>query len=200
MKRTLEFLPCFLIFLVIGLVTSCSSGVSEKEFLTKFKTLSDNRIQFRKNMKALGDSSFTHKSYARLILEVAEADTVLDPVFGPAYAAYNDSIRQDLKSGKNYFESQFIKNKPMIGQWEKNEMKLDQMVEQIKSGDLSEREGMDSIETVQARLVKLIHQSDSLVKISTDRYWKFRNTNAEYLYNMKNLRILFANELYKRKK
>jgi hypothetical protein len=35
----------------------CGSSVDEKEFLGKFSELSNRRIQFRLNMKALGDST-----------------------------------------------------------------------------------------------------------------------------------------------
>ena len=68
--------------------------------------------------------------------------------------------------------------------------------EKMKAGDISEMEGMDSISHVQKTLQGYIHRSDSLVKTSTDRYWKFRNTYAEYQYNLRNLRMLYANELY----
>lgn len=178
------------------LLFSCNTEVSEKEFLEKFKAMSDERITFRKNMKALGDSSFAHKRYARNILEEVNADTILDKVFSPSYAAYNDSIRNEMAMGKSYFEQQFVKNKPMIGDWERTEMNLDRLVEKMKAGDLSEKDGLDSISLVQKTLQGYIHRSDSLVKTSTDRYWKFRNTYAEYLYNMRNLRMLYANELY----
>jgi hypothetical protein len=185
-----------LLLCLFQLLFSCNTEVSEKEFLEKFKAMSDERIKFRRNMKALGDSSFAHKRYAQTILNNVYADTVLDKVFLPSYTAYNDSIRNDLAAGKSYFEEQFIKNKPMIGDWERTEMNLDRLVEKIKAGDLSERDGLDSISYVQKTLQGYISRSDSLVKISTDRYWKFRNTYAEYLYNLKNLRMLYANELY----
>ncbi len=84
----------------------------------------------------------------------------------------------------------------MIGDWERTEMNLDRLVEKMKAGDISEMEGMDSISHVQKTLQGYIHRSDSLVKTSTDRYWKFRNTYAEYQYNLRNLRMLYANELY----
>ena len=82
-------------------------------------------------MKALGDSSFAHKRYARNILEEVNADTILDKVFSPSYAAYNDSIRNEMAMGKSYFEQQFVKNKPMIGDWERTEMNLDRLVEKM---------------------------------------------------------------------
>ena len=185
-----------LLICLFQLLLSCNTEVSEKEFLEKFKAMSDERIVFRRNMKALGDSSFAHKRYARNILDEVNADTVLDKVFLPSYVAYNDSIRKDLALGKSYFEQQFVKNKPMIGDWERTEMNLDRLVEKIKAGDISEREGLDSISYVQKTLQGYIKRSDSLVKASTDRYWKFRNTYAEYIYNLKNLRMLYANELY----
>jgi hypothetical protein len=185
-----------LLICLFQLFFSCNREVSEKEFLDKFKAMSDERIKFRRNMKALGDSSFAHKRYARSILEEVNADTVLDKVFLPSYAAFNDSMRRELALGKSYFEQQFIKNKPMIGDWERTEMNLDRLVEKMKAGDLSERDGLDSISFVQKTLQGYISRSDSLVKTSTDRYWKFRNTYAEYLYNMRNLRMLYANELY----
>jgi hypothetical protein len=175
---------------------SCNTEVSEKAFLEKFKAMSDERIKFRRNMKALGDSSFAHKRYARNILDEVNADTVLDKVFLPSYVAYNDSIRKDLDLGKSYFEEQFIKNKPLIGDWERTEMNLDRLVEKIKAGKLSEMDGLDSISQIQKTLQGYIKHSEELVKTSTDHYWKFRNTYAEYQYNIKNLKMLYANELY----
>jgi hypothetical protein len=196
-QDTMKLISRFAFLICLSpLLFSCNTEVSEKEFLEKFKAMSDERITFRKNMKALGDSSFAHKRYARNILEEVNADTVFDKVFSPSYAAYNDSIRDEMAMGKSYFEQQFVKNKPMIGDWERTEMNLDRLVERMKSGDISERDGLDSISLVQKTLQGYIHRSDSLVKTSTDRYWKFRNTYAEYLYNMRNLRVLYANELY----
>jgi hypothetical protein len=196
-QDTMKLISRFAFLICLSpLLFSCNTEVSEKEFLEKFKAMSDERITFRKNMKALGDSSFAHKRYARNILEEVNADTVFDKVFSPSYAAYNDSIRNEMAMGKSYFEQQFVKNKPMIGDWERTEMNLDRLVERMKSGDISERDGLDSISLVQKTLQGYIHRSDSLVKTSTDRYWKFRNTYAEYLYNMRNLRVLYANELY----
>jgi hypothetical protein len=199
MKRPINLPGIFVFCLFItslGMV-SCSNEVDEKEFLAKFKALSDKRISFRINMKALGDSSRRHREYAKTILDEVEADTLYERLFKADYIAYNDSLRNDLRNGKTYFENQYIKNKPLVGRWEKTEMELDGMVERIKSGDLSEREGLDSMEIQHQKLSHLIVMSDSLVKVSTKEYWKFRKTLDEYRYNMKNLKILYAKDLPK---
>lgn len=176
---------------------SCSSSVSEEEFVKTFKELSDLRIEFRKNMKALGDSSFSHRKYSREVVAASQPDPALEAVIKPEYKAYNDSIRQLLAGNLSFFEDQYIRNKPIIGVWEKREMHLDKLVEKMKSGDLDEKEGLDSMKAVQTELKAFIQRSDSLVKVSTERYWKFRNTWMEYQYNQANLNRLYANEWHK---
>jgi len=179
------------------LLGACKEEVNEKEFLSTFKALSDKRLNFRKNMKALGDSSRRQREFAASVLEQVEADTLYDRIFKADYVAYNDSLRNDLRQGKTYFETQYIKNKPLVGRWEKTEMQLDAMVERIKSGDLSEKEGLDSMQVQHQNLTKIILISDSLVKASTKEYWKFRKSLDEYNYNLKNLKILYAKDLPK---
>jgi hypothetical protein len=79
-------------------------------------------------------------------------------------------------------------------------MHLDRLVEEIKDGSLSEKEGLDSIRLVQAQLNNYIKWSDSLVKVSTQRYWDFRKTLMELDYNQKNIQILYAPQIFELKK
>jgi hypothetical protein len=190
----------FASFLMLVFICSCSSGVSEQEFQNKFKEMSNNRIEFRKNMKALGDSTISQRDFSRSIMLEIGNDIPLDSFFKPEYVAYNDSIRRELGVGDNFFNVQYLKNKPLITQWEKREMDLDQLVEKIKSGELSEREGLDSIIAIKESLTRLIVVSDSLVKLSTTEYWKFRNTYNAYKYNLRNLKFLYAKEIFYKKK
>lgn len=185
-----------LIFLFSCLLPACSPGVSEEQFVKTFKELSDLRIEFRKNMKALGDSSFSHRKYSREVVAAAKPDPELESVIKEEYKAYNDSLRSQLAGNLAFFEDQYVRNKPIIGIWEKREMHLDKMVEKMKSGDLNEKDGLDSMKAVQTELKAFIHRSDSLVKLSTERYWKFRNTWMEYQYNQANLSRLYANEWF----
>lgn len=199
MKNLAKWAGYSLIFILGWILPACSSAVSEEEFIKTFKDLSDLRIEFRKNMKALGDSSYSHRNYSREVVEAARPEPLLESVIKAEYKAYNDSLRSQLSSNLAFFEDQYNRNKPIIGIWEKREMHLDKLVEQMKSGDLSEKDGLDSMKAVQNELKRFIHRSDSLVKLSTDRYWKFRNTWMEYQYNQANLNRLYANEWFKLK-
>lgn len=170
---------------------SCQDGVEEKEFLDRYKVLSNRRIQFRLNMKALGDSTKRQRKFAISALREAQADTVFEKKIDVSYALWSDSLRSRLADGLAYFETQFSKNRPLIRDWEKSEMRLDGMVQRIKTGELSEQEGLDSMNIMLSRLDSLIVRSDTLLKISNRRYWNFRKDLDEYRFNARNLKILY---------
>jgi hypothetical protein len=71
-------------------------------------------------------------------------------------------------------------------------MRFDNIVEEIKKGDMSEKEGLDSLKKFSISMNGFLQKSDSLLKASTDRYWRFRKSFEEYQYNMYNLRILYS--------
>jgi|GEM_PF-6954516 len=187
--RILSFL-----LLLAAAVFSCQTGVEEKEFLSRYKELSDRRIQFRLNMKALGDSTRRQRKFAFSALREAQADTVFEKGIDASYALWSDSLRNRLAQGLSYFETQFTKNRPLIKVWEKSEMRLDGMVQRIKSGDLSEQQGLDSMNIMLRQLDTLIIRSDTLLKISNRRYWDFRKDLDEYRFNARNLKVLYAGQ------
>lgn len=174
------------------LAGGCDKGADEKEFLQTFSTLSDTRLAFRKNMKALGDSSRSHRDFSSAVLSNAMADTAFEKIIDEGYAAFSDSIRRSMQEEYLYFVSQYTRNKPLIGEWERSEMGFDQLVQRIKEGDLGEREGLDSMQAVLQKLTGFIRLSDSLVTTSTNRYWAFRKSWDEYRYNRRNLQILYS--------
>jgi hypothetical protein len=188
-KRT-AFLKLMLLWAVLA--GGCGGEADEKEFLQTFSTLSDTRLAFRKNMKALGDSSRSHRDFSSAVLANAMADTAFEKTIDRGYAAFNDSIRRSMQNEHLYFVTQYTRNKPLIGEWERSEMGFDRLVQQIKEGDLSEREGLDSMQTVLQKLRGFIRLSDSLVTTSTGRYWAFRKSWDEYRYNRRNLQVLYA--------
>ena len=180
------------LFILSAGLFSCSSGVDEKEFLARYQELSNRRIQFRLNMKALGDSTKRQRKFVASVLQAALADTVFEKNIDVSYALWSDSLRKRLLSGRDYFETQFSKNRPLITDWEKSEMRLDGMVQRIKSGTLSEQEGLDSMRIMLQSLDSLIVKTDTLLKISNRRYWQFRRDMEEYRYNARNLKILYS--------
>ncbi len=179
-------------FLSLLLPASCGSPVSEQEFELQFKKLSENRNNFKKSMKALGDSSFAHQEYAAVVMQEVAADPEFENKIEPGYRAYNDSLRKELLSGKQYFETQWTGNKPFLLKWEKMDMRFDRVVESMKKGDLDEAEGLDSLRHLDGELKVYVQISDSLERAATRRYWEFRKTFDEFKYNMLNLKILYA--------
>lgn len=169
----------------------CGSSVGEKEFLGKFSELSNRRIQFRLNMKALGDSTRRQKKFATKAIEEAFADTIIEKKLDQSYALWSDSLRRNLLEAKIFFETQYSVNKPLISRWEKSEMQLDGMVQRIKSGDLSEKQGLDSMNHVLKNLDSLIVKTDTLLRISNRHYWEFRRNLDDYRYNSKNMKRLY---------
>ena len=198
MKGTRLLLNLLVFLLPAAWLNSCSSAVEEKEFLAKYQELSNRRIQFRLNMKALGDSTKRQRKFALSAIREAENDTVFERNIDQGYALWSDSLRRNLLDGKAFFETQFIKNKPLIGEWERTEMQLDGMVNRIKQGELSEKNGLDSMNLMLGKLSVLITRSDTLLKISNRRYWQFRKDLDEYRYNARNLKMLYLKGAAKR--
>jgi hypothetical protein len=180
------------ILLVSVTICSCTSEVEEREFVARYQQLSNRRIQFRLNMKALGDSTKRQRKFVLSVLKEIQADTSFEKKIDISYALWSDSLRKKMLDGQAYFETQFTKNRPLIRQWEKSEMQLDGMVQRIKNGDLSEEAGLDSINTMLLNLDSLIIRSDSLLKTSNRHYWAFRKDLEEYRYNARNLKILYS--------
>ena len=147
-------------------------------------------------MRALGDSNFTHKKYATQIVDEVLKDSTMDRFFEPNHLAYHDSLRKNLVAQKIVFESQWAKNKPLVGQWEKMDMDFDRHVQAMKSGDISEKEGLDSLISLEKQMKATINWSDSMTRDASRNYWNFRNTHAEYQYNLKNLMVLYSKKLY----
>ena len=186
--RILSFL-----LLLAAAAFSCQTGVEEKEFLARYKELSNRRIQFRLNMKALGDSTKRQRKFAITAIREAQADTAFEQKIEVSYALWSDSLRNRLADGLSYFETQYSKNRPLIKEWEKSEMRLDGMVQRIKTGELSEEQGLDSMNIMLKQLDALIIRTDTLLKISNRRYWDFRRDLDEYRFNARNLKMLYAN-------
>ena len=180
-------------FFALGIIAfSCSSEVEEKEFLSRYQELSNRRIQFRLNMKALGDSTKRQRKFAFSAMKEVLADTLFEKGVEESYALWSDSLRRKLSEGQAFFETQFSKNRPLIKNWEKSEMRLDGMVQRIKEGELSEQEGLDSMKIMLLQLDSLIVRTDTLLKISNRRYWAFRRDLDEYNFNARNLKILYS--------
>jgi len=177
------------------LLISCKTEVEEKLFQEEFKKLSDKRISFRLNMKALGDSSFAHQEFAEKVMSDIATESEFERKIESNYLAYNDSLKSELEKGKVYFYQQWVSNKPLISTLEKSDMKFDNILQEMKNGELSESEGLDSLKAFSKIMDNYINQSETLVKESSDRYWDFRKTFEEYKYNMKNLKYLYASKL-----
>ena len=182
----------FLLFVTGILVFGCGPAISGEEFEKQFKQLSENRNNFKKSMKALGDSSFAHQEYAAMVWQEVSFDTAFEKNIEPGYRAYNDSLRKELLSGQKYFETQWTGNKPFLMGWEKMDMRFDRVVEGMKKGDLSESDGMDSLRYFDREMKAMVRRGDSLERAATNRYWAFRKTFDEFKYNMLNLKILYA--------
>ena len=193
-RMKIPFYSCLLIsvLLLLAGLFSCSPEVDEKEFLARYKELSNRRIQFRLNMKALGDSTKRQRKFAFSAMKEVASDSLFEKKIDPSYVLWNDSLRKRLQDGQAYFETQFSKNRPLIREWEKSEMQLDGMVQRIKTGDLPESSGLDSMNLMLSRLETLIVRSDTLLKISNRRYWEFRKDLDEYRYNLRNLKLHYA--------
>jgi hypothetical protein len=179
-------------FALAAIAFSCSSAVEEKEFLSRYQELSNRRIQFRLNMKALGDSTKRQRKFAFSAMKAVLADTLFEKGVEESYVLWSDSLRRKLTEGQAFFETQFSKNRPLIKNWEKSEMRLDGMVQRIKEGELSEQEGLDSMKIMLLQLDSLIVRTDTLLKISNKRYWAFRRDLDEYNFNARNLKILYS--------
>jgi hypothetical protein len=182
-------------FLVFLSFVQCKPEASKDEFISMYTKLSDSRINFRTNMKALGDSSYSHQDYAMRAMNEVNRDSTFESGISENYKAYNDSLKKELLIGQDYFHQQWVSNKPLITTWEKADMKYDKLIQGIKNGDISESEALDSIVVLSENLNSYINESDSLLKKSTDKYWSFRKTFEEYKFNMKNLKYLYASKL-----
>ena len=173
---------------------ACGGSVDEKEFLDRYQELSNRRIQFRLNMKALGDSTGRQRRFTASVIREAMADTMVEKQVNASYALWNDSLRKILLSKQTYFETQYSANRPLISSWEKAEMRLDGMVQRIKDGQLSETEGLDSMNIMLGLLDSLIIRTDTLLIISNRKYWDFRRNLEEYRYNSRNLKALLKDK------
>ena len=176
-------------------VGACGS-VSKEEFITLFKQLGDRRLKFRHNMKALADSSLYHQRFARMTLQEVWKDSVMDSKFKGGYLAYHDSLRQAMVHQAAYFENQQKLNRPFISRWEKVDMDFDRVVQGIKSGELSEDEGLELLNRLQQEMHQVVTSTDSISKDATTKYWDFRKTHDEYRVNLHNLKVLYSRELY----
>jgi hypothetical protein len=179
-------------FLLLSLLFSCGSSISEEEFVKQFQVLSNNRNNFKKSLKALGDSSYVHQNYASMIWQEVTQDSAFEKQIEPSYKAYNDSLRRVLDEGQSYFKTQFSNTKPFIRHWEQLDMRFDQTVEAIKKAELSESEGLDSLKLFGAQMSGFVKKADSLERAATMRYWEFRKTYQEFQYNQVNLKIYYA--------
>lgn len=179
------------VWLVVFLMQGCTGSVDEKEFLSRYRELSDRRIQFRMNMKALGDSLKKQRRFSEEAIREIQKDTLFDQRIEEKYALWNDSLRRRLIDSQAVFQRRFTGYRPLIRSWEKTEMQLDGMVQRIKENHLTESEGLDSMNIMLNQLKEIIILSDTLLKNSGRRYWAFRKDLEEYRYNMKNLRILY---------
>jgi hypothetical protein len=179
---------------ILLLWSACGGSVDEKEFLNRYRELSDRRIQFRMNMKALGDSLKRQRRFSEQAIREVLADTLFDREIEEKYALWNDSVRKRLVDSQAVFARQFSDYRPLIRTWEKSEMQLDGMVQRIKDARLSESEGLDSMNIMLIQLKGIISFSDTLLKNSGKRYWAFRKDLDEYRYNLKNLRALYQKE------
>lgn len=189
--------PLVLVFLLLVSCFGCRTQVEEKEFIEQFKKLSDSRMRFRLNMKALGDSNFSHHDYAKKALTEIWKDSAFEKRIELNYKAYCDSLIVEMKTANAYFSQQWAANKPLISNWEKSDMKYDNLIQSMKVGDISEENGLDSLKDCSKNLDQYIAKSDSLVKQSTAKYWAFRKTFEEFKYNLKNLKYLYASKLEK---
>ena len=189
-----KFVLILYIFFLLAFL-SCQSKISEKEFMDQFKKLSDKRINFRMNMKALGDSSYAHREFAQKVLFEINQDSTFEATIAENYKAYTDSLRTDLKVGETYFYKQWEDNKPLITNLERVDMKHDNLIQAMKKGDVSESDGLDSLKLFSKNLDAYIQTSDSLVKVSTIKYWEFRKTFDEFKFNMRNLKYLYASKV-----
>lgn len=186
----------FLSMVVLHLGFACQE-IDKEQFIKNFQALSNIRIEFRRSMKALGDSTYAHRDFARKAASATMADTALDRFFEPRYVAYNDSLRSRINMGLAFFEEEFNLEKPLIDRWEKMDMRFDQVVEAMKNGDLTEKEGLDSLQAFQKKLREVIVYCDSIEKRGTRNYWDFRRTWDEYQYNLRNLKVLYGNKIYR---
>lgn len=178
------------------LLSSCMP-VDSNEFEQQFKTIANQRIEFRRSLKALGDSSYAHRDLARKVLASCLDDTVIYKFLAPNYLAYNDSLMAKMSNDLAFFEAQFVKEKPLINGWERLDMEFDGLVEKMKAGDLSEKEGLDSLLVMDKQLKEVIDRCDSDEAAGTKRYWAFRQTWEEYQRNMQNLKALYSNQIYR---
>jgi hypothetical protein len=170
---------------------ACQNSVDEKEFTDCYQKLSDRRIRFRMNMKALGDSTKRQRKFVSKAVSEALSDTTFEKQISLSHALWSDSIRNRLIQGQSYFETQFTSNRPLIGSWEKKEMQLDRMAQRIKEGELSESLGLDSMKIMLGLLDSLIIRTDTLLLISNRHYWAFRRDLDEYRFNALNLKALY---------
>lgn len=151
-------------------------------------------------MKALGDSTKRQKNFTYSAIREALADTLTEKKVEAGYALWNDSLRKVLIGKQAFFENQYSSNRPLITSWEKKEMELDKMVQRIKDGELSESEGLDSMNIMLGFLDSLIIRTDTLLRISNRKYWDFRHDLNEYRYNSQNLKAFSINQNRRKKR
>ena len=105
-------------FLVFLSFVQCKPEASKDEFISMYTKLSDSRINFRTNMKALGDSSYSHQDYAMRAMDEVNRDSTFESGISENYKAYNDSLKDrltyekhhaDAKKGKARRDQQFKK-------------------------------------------------------------------------------------------
>lgn len=186
--------------MLLGLFgVACSDRVSDEEFKRVFGSMNSKRLEFRKAFRDFGDSCQTHHFYTSEMLELALADSSIDQYFEPNYYSYHDSLRTQLAVKQMFFKKQWSDTRNVIKSLEEMDMRFDGIVEKIKTGKLSEKQGLDSLEKVSEKMQTIIAQIDSMQQKSRLAYWDFRKNNDEYQYNLNNLKALYRSKIYRQK-
>lgn len=182
---------CACSMLAILFFTACQE-ISQEEFRQRFQELSQSRLKFRVRMKSLGDSSFAHQEYGRFLLSQMADNAAFEAQLEPAYRAYNDSLRLELEQDQYFFVRHWKESKPVVSKWEQLDMRFDEIIESLKNGEISERNGLDSMNVYLKKMTGYQSLADTLLAQSNSRYWQMRKTWDEYQYNMKNLKALYS--------
>lgn len=165
--------------------------ISQEEFRQRFQELSQNRLKFRVRMKSLGDSSYAHQEYSRYLLAEMAQNAAFEAQLEPGYRAYNDSLRGELENAQHFFAQHWRESKPVVSKWEQLDMRFDEIMESLKKGDISEKNGLDSLNAYLAKMTSYQSLADTLLAQSNNRYWQMRKTWDEYQYNIRNLKALY---------
>jgi hypothetical protein len=189
-----------LITILLSLHTSCSNKVDEQELRQFLNTTSQNRLDFRKSFRAFGDSCKSHHFYSQQILDKVMGDSIYDRYFEKGYLAYHDSLRTRMAVNQQFFKTQWTNTKPVVKYYERLDMDFDQTLELMKSENLSERAGLDSLKQIASKMNSMIGKIDSMQNRSRTVYWEFRKDYDEYEYNFKNLKALYSNKINSTKK